>query len=561
MSDNIEIGTAYVNILPSMRGTEAAINRELGHVDLTPSGEKMGAKMGDGAAKKAGSRIKSGLKTAGAAAGAGAAAAFAGAFAIGGKSLEAYAEYEQLVGGVDTLFKDSSETLQEYAAQAYQTAGMSANTYMSTVTSFSAALTKSLGGDTAKAANYADMAVRDMADNANKMGTSIETIQETYSSLARGNYAMLDNLKLGYGGTKEGLKALLADAEKFQAAQGNMVDYSVDSYADIVEAIHVVQNEMGITGTTALEASETITGSVQAAKAAWENWLVGLANEDADMNELTDQLVQSIATAAENVIPRAGVIVTTLGAVLQDELVEMLRGLITQLRGNGPEMADAALEMLLGIVTAINEVITLAVDAMLLMAASMIVALAEKAGEVGAEAWEFAKAVFDEIKRGFTEGWNSKVKPGLDSLARGIEDTFNGIVDFVSSIPDKIVEFFKGLGKKIGDTIGDIMPTVTWETVGIGPASIQVPHVEWFASGGIVDGAGVIGVGEAGPEAVVPLTPSRLRPFAQAVTAELATEGGGTTNYIINGLELTDDAQVRRCALDLFKALERKGRM
>lgn len=162
------------------------------------------------------------------------------------------------MGGVETLFKESSAQVVEYANDAYKTAGMSANEYMETVTGFSASLLQSLGGDTAAAAQVANQAVIDMSDNANKMGTSIESIQNAYQGFAKGNFTMLDNLKLGYGGTKEEMERLLADAEAIQAQQGIMVDYSITSFADITEAIHVVQTEMGITGTTAAEASTTI---------------------------------------------------------------------------------------------------------------------------------------------------------------------------------------------------------------------------------------------------------------------------------------------------------------
>lgn len=258
-------------------------------------------------------------------------AAVAGAVAIGKSALDAFADYEQLVGGIDTLFKDSSGKMQQYAAQAYQTAGTSANKYMEISTSFAAALINSLGGDTEAAADMANTAIMDMSDNANKMGTSLEVVQEAYMSLSRGNYEMLDSLKLGYGGTKKELERLLSDAEKIAAAQGEVRDFSVDSYSDIVEAIHLVQDEMGITGTTAAEASETISGSINQAKAAWENWLAGLGNTDADFSGLTDQLLNSIGTVAQNVGPRVGIIIGTI---------------VTEIGNRGPEIAAALRDML-----------------------------------------------------------------------------------------------------------------------------------------------------------------------------------------------------------------------
>lgn len=267
-------------------------------------------KISDGIKNKLGAAAKAGV--------AAAAAVGTATVAIGKTALDAYSNYEQLVGGIDTLFKSSSAKMQQYAANAYQTAGVSANRYMEISTSFAAALISSLGGNTEAAADMANTAITDMSDNANKMGTSLETVQEAYMSLSRGNYEMLDSLKLGYGGTKSELERLLSDAEKFSAAQGKVRDFSVDSYSDIVEAIHIVQDEMGITGTTAEEAATTIEGSVNMAKAAWDNWLAGLGNEDADMEGLTDQLVQSVVTAGENIIPRVGQIMTTIGQTVAD---------------------------------------------------------------------------------------------------------------------------------------------------------------------------------------------------------------------------------------------------
>lgn len=235
---------------------------------------------------------------------------------VGKSALDAYATYEQAVGGVDTLFKDASGTVQKYAAEAYRTAGVSANEYMTQVTSFSASLISSLGGDTAKAAELGNTAMIDMSDNANKMGTDIETIQQTYQSLARGNYAMLDNLKLGYGGTKSEMERLIQDANKVKQANGEMGDLSIDKFSDVVQAIHIMQKQMGITGTTAKEAATTIEGSVGMMKAAWQNWLAELGKDNADINGLTTQLVDSVGTVIKNVGPRIAQIITGITAAL-----------------------------------------------------------------------------------------------------------------------------------------------------------------------------------------------------------------------------------------------------
>ena len=291
-------------------------------------------KIGDGIKNKLGIAAKAGV--------AAVAAVGTATVAIGKTALDAYSNYEQLVGGIDTLFKSSSGKMQQYAANAYQTAGVSANRYMEISTSFAAALINSLGGDTEAAANMANTAITDMSDNANKMGTSLETVQEAYMSLSRGNYEMLDSLKLGYGGTKSELERLLSDAEKFSAAQGKVRDFSIDSYSDIVEAIHIVQDEMGITGTTADEAATTIEGSVNMAKAAWENWITSFGAEDWDVSETTDALVESIEAAASNIVPRVSEIVTT--AI--EELPKLIGTLAPELAAFLKELFSTALDTL-----------------------------------------------------------------------------------------------------------------------------------------------------------------------------------------------------------------------
>ena len=220
-----------------------------------------------------GEKIKNGLAAAGKAAVVGVTAAATAIGTIGTKAIQAYADYEQLVGGVETLFKDSQDKVMEYANNAYKTAGLSANEYMETVTSFSASLLQSLDGDTSASAEKANLALTDMSDNANKMGTDMTSIQNAYQGFAKANYTMLDNLKLGYGGTQAEMQRLLEDAEKISG-----IKYDISSYADIVDAIHVVQTEMGITGTTAKEAASTIQGSFGMVKAAWQNLVTGLAD-------------------------------------------------------------------------------------------------------------------------------------------------------------------------------------------------------------------------------------------------------------------------------------------
>lgn len=220
------------------------------------------------------------------------------AAAAAGKVISAFADTEQLEGGIETLFKDSAATVEKYANQAYKSAGLSANAYMETVTGFSASLISSLGGNTAQAAEYANMAITDMSDNANKMGTDMSSIQYAYQGFAKQTYTMLDNLKLGYGGTKQEMERLLADAGRISGFK-----FDISSYADVVQAIHIMQESMGIAGTTAKEAEETISGSVNAAKSAIGNLVAGLGDSSADIDELIQNVVESVGTAAQNIIP------------------------------------------------------------------------------------------------------------------------------------------------------------------------------------------------------------------------------------------------------------------
>ena len=224
--------------------------------------------------------------------------------ALGVASINSYANYEQLVGGVETLFKTSAKEVQDYANIAYKTAGLSANEYMETVTSFSASLIQSLNGDTAKSAKIADMAIKDMSDNANKMGTDMSMIQSAYQGFAKQNYTMLDNLKLGYGGTKTEMERLIKDANKVKEANGEMANLSITRFSDMVEAIHIIQDEMGITGTTAKEADNTILGSVNSMKASWKNLLNAVSDNNADMSEAVNNFVDSTITAGKNIVPR-----------------------------------------------------------------------------------------------------------------------------------------------------------------------------------------------------------------------------------------------------------------
>lgn len=238
-------------------------------------------------------------------------------------SIEGFGDYEQLVGGVETLFKSSSNEVVKYANNAYKTAGLTANEYMETVTSFSASLLQSLNGDTAKAAQVADMAITDMSDNANKMGTDMSSIQNAYQGFAKQNYTMLDNLKLGYGGTQEEMERLLADAEKISGQK-----YDISNLNDVYQAIHVIQTNIGITGTTAKEASTTIQGSIKAVKSTFQNLITGLADKKANIHQLVGNFTDSVITAGKNIIPRIVTIVKNIGPAISETVTTLLPELI-----------------------------------------------------------------------------------------------------------------------------------------------------------------------------------------------------------------------------------------
>lgn len=238
-------------------------------------------------------------------------------------SIEGFGDYEQLVGGVETLFKSSSNEVVKYANNAYKTAGLTANEYMETVTSFSASLLQSLNGDTAKAAQVADMAITDMSDNANKMGTDMSSIQNAYQGFAKQNYTMLDNLKLGYGGTQKEMERLLADAEKISGQK-----YDISNLNDVYQAIHVIQTNLGITGTTAKEASTTIQGSIKAVKSTFQNLITGLADKNANIKQLVGNFTDSVITAGKNIIPRIVTIVKNIGPAISETVTTLLPQLI-----------------------------------------------------------------------------------------------------------------------------------------------------------------------------------------------------------------------------------------
>ena len=310
---------------------------------------------------------------------------------IGKQAVQSYAEYEQLVGGVETLFGESSAKVQEYASNAYKTSGMSANQYMETVTSFSASLIQSLDGDTAMASEVANRAIIDMSDNANKMGTDISMIQNAYQGFAKQNYTMLDNLKLGYGGTKTEMERLIADASKMTDVQKELGITITDgdmSFANIANAISVVQKNMGLMGTTASEASGTISGSTGSMKSAWANLVTGIADDNADFETLVNNLVESIVGNdgeggfINNMLPRIetamnGIVkmVVSLADSLLPQLLPIATNLLTSVVGSVTELMPVLLNTL---IATIVEYLPTLVE----MGCNLIVSLAKGLGEM-----------------------------------------------------------------------------------------------------------------------------------------------------------------------------------
>lgn len=412
------------------------------------------------------------------------AATTAGAAAVSALTtlaINSYADYEQLVGGVETLYKDSAAKVQQYAADAYKTSGMTANEYMTTATSYAAALVSSLGGDTEQAAELSNMAVSDMADNWNKFGSSADSVQDAYNGFAKGQFQLLDNLKLGYGGTKEEMERLLDDANKLNAAQGKYTDYSIDSFSDIILAIHDIQTEYDITGTTAKEASTTISGSLSAAKAAWANLVTGVADDNANFEQLISNFVDSATTAASNIIPRIEValngaaklieslvppimaelpsLIETVLPQLAQSAVNIVQTLVTEISanaaqlidsaiqiitvlGNGiyqmlPTVAQSALQIVLTLVSKLNENLPQMLDT----AGQMLIAFVEGVSEHLPDIMLAAASIVETLLTYFIEHLPDIVE-GAMQMGNAVID---GIIDGISAAWDGLVSWFNGL--------------------------------------------------------------------------------------------------------------------
>lgn len=439
-------------------------------ITLDTNEYEKGLDSASGKASGLASKLKNGLATAAKVGAAAVGAAATGIAALAKSSIDQYAEYEQLVGGVDTLFKTASDKVQEYAENAYRTAGLSANEYMDTVTSFSASLIQSLEGDTEQAAEKANVAITDMADNANKMGTSMEMIQNAYNGFAKQNYTMLDNLKLGYGGTKEEMQRLIEHASSLtdiQAELGVTVDSSSMSFSNIVDAIHVVQKEMGIMGATEAEAAETISGSIGMMKGAWKNFITGLSDTTADHGRLMGDLVDSVKTVGKNIgpvikrlIPAVADGVGGLITAVSEQIPEMLtaavgsipslidaayviiQNLYGALISALPAIADAGAKIVKRLATSLLGISPEVVDAGGVIAENLLGAFRKAVGSVGAIAgalWENVSPVITWIADGF-RSW-------VDSVDwEAFQEKIDSFVSLISENGDLILAVITGIG-------------------------------------------------------------------------------------------------------------------
>lgn len=395
-------------------------------------------------------------------------AAATGVAAIGTAAIQSYADFEQLKGGIETLFgTGGAKDIQEYAqnvgksvdeicdeyemltkaqelaldnaSKAYKNAGLSQNEYMETVTSFAASLKQSVANEV-EAAEAADQAIIDMSDNANKMGTSMESIQNAYQGFAKQNYTMLDNLKLGYGGTKTEMQRLLADAEKLSG-----VKYDINNLADVYSAIHVIQTELGITGTTAKEASSTISGSMNMAKAAWSNLLTGIADDSADFDGLIDAFVESVSAVAENILPRVEVVLTGIGQLVEKLLPVIINRVPEILNNVLPKLIKSGINMIQAIINGIQMNFPVLVDS----AVDIIMLLVDSFIGMLPQLLELGFQIIIEIALGIAEALPELVPTIVDVMLQ-IVDVLIGNIDLLL---DAALQLIMGLAEGLIDSL------------------------------------------------------------------------------------------------------------
>lgn len=421
-----------------------------------------------------GEKLKSGLATAGKVAVAGVAAGATAIGALGTKAVAAYADYEQLVGGVETLFKDSQDQVMDYANNAYKAAGLSANEYMETVTSFSASLLQSLDGDTSAAADKANLAITDMSDNANKMGADMTSIQNAYQGFAKSNYTMLDNLKLGYGGTQAEMKRLLADAEKISG-----IKYDISSYADIVDAIHVVQTEMDITGTTAEEAASTIQGSFGMMKSAWQNLVTGMADPDQDLGVLVGNFTDSVVIAGNNLIPRIQELLpriveatTSLIGTVSEQLPAILGTVL-------PSLVEGATNLVTGLMAALPSVLSVLADVAPTVINTLVPALIELLPQITQTGID----VIVSLAQGIADALPQLIPAATDAIIEIVEvltspENLGNLIDaalaIILALVDGLVDAAPKLIAAVPDVIANLVTAIIANMPKILEAGVEI---------------------------------------------------------------------------------------
>lgn len=552
---------------------------------------------------------------------------------VGKDSFKAAADYEQLSGGIEKLYGKSSAQVEQYASNAYKTCQMSANQYMETSTAFAASLLQATNGNTAKAAKASDMAMRDMADNVSVFGTKAEDVQNAYKGFAKQNYTMLDNLKLGYGGTKTEMERLLADAEKITGKK-----YDISNFQDVAEALHVIQKEQGLTGNAAEEASHTVQGSIDTMKASWQNWLAALGSGDSSkISKTTTQMMDSVKNVMKNAIPVVGNIAKGLlesAGKAFEQLPSLISENLPKLTAKINEFADNlgngdfdghVFKIIGKIIAAIVKnlpqlvlaLARLAVEAGAAFIRSLGSAIGSGVkhvfGSIGTKAknamgnlWAAVKEKFMAIVNGVKsipgkiaakfKKLGSKISKAMGNLWSAVKKKFTNIVSKVASIPGKIAGKFKSLGKKISRSMGSLWGAVKAKFTSMvngvksipgkiankfsgivgkikskfsglrnimSSIGISLPHIHvsggkapwgiagkgtkpsfsvtWGAKGGILDSAQLIGAGEAGKEALLPL--ERNTGWMDSLGARLASytyggegsDGSLTVNVEIGG--------------------------
>ena len=467
MAEGTNLAKAYVQILPSMDGFQSKLEKEMGGSGEA-AGKKSGTSFGGAFSAAAGAAAKAGI--------AAVTAAGAGVVALTKSSVSAYGEYEQLVGGVNKLFGDASKQLMGYAEEAYKTSGLSANEYMEQATSFSAALINSLGGDTKKAAEITDVAMRAMSDNVNTFGTDMAAVQNAFQGFSKQNYTMLDNLKLGYGGTKSEMERLIADANTYAASIGRASDLSIDSFADIVQAIELVQKKQNIAGTTAKEAASTLQGSFEMTKSAWTNLVAGLANPDADMGKLVTNFVESAQAALRNLLPVIKTGLQGVGKMAAELLPDIFKMI--------PDLLDDILPGLLDTIdTVVTEVFPVLID-VIVKNLPMIITTVVKAGKTIVKSLFTAidkelsgNKIYDTLKNGL-----SKLLPVFEEVGGSLMESGKKIFESITELAGKIdFDAIFGAIAKAAETVAPVLKDAGEAIAWLFDNAIS-PLIEWAAN-------------------------------------------------------------------------------